>query len=656
MEENRIINKSTEYKFEDLVDVVEFKKLLESFYNATKIPNGIIGNKGEIIAQAGWVDACTLFHRKNKESNLYCEESNFELMESLSDSKVSYTKCKNGLIYYATPVIIDGTKIATIFLGQILNNKPNMTFFKTQTKKYNYDEQAYIKAIKEVPIVKKEEMETLMDCIVKMAHMLAENSLSKLREKKLEANLNKTTEQTIQLKDILDFSPVGIGWSNKDGKIEYINHQFTKLFGYTLEDIPDLFTWYNKAYPDENSRNSVLNKWQEYVESANKNKLILPEIESSITCKDGSVKRILTRLSWKNGLRLVSFNDITAHWQSELRNRAHDAMLEMVAKNLPLNDILHTIVDTIESEDTASICSILLLDKEGKHLLTGVAPNLPQFYNDAIHGVEIGIGVGSCGTAAFSKKRVVVEDIMTHKYWQPYKELAKKAGIASCWSEPIISSSGKVLGTFAIYHSKPTTPTKSDIEKIRFAANLAAITIDNRNAHLELEERAYTDYLTGLPNRRYFIEQAELELSRHSRYGGSLSFIMFDIDHFKILNDTYGHSIGDLVLKEIAKISREVLRDIDLIGRIGGEEFAILLPYTDKNEAVNVAERLRIAILEGKIDLGNNEILSKFTASFGVVSDEKIINVDKLLLESDSALYEAKNSGRNRVCVFKERK
>lgn len=283
----------------------------------------------------------------------------------------------------------------------------------------------------------------------------------------------------------------------------------------------------------------------------------------------------------------------------------------------------------------------------------GAAPSLPSFYNDAINGVEIGIGVGSCGTAAYLKERVIVENIMEHEYWKDYLELAVKANLKSCWSEPIISSDGKILGTFAIYHQNPRVPKKEDFDRINFATNLASIAIENRKVRKELEYRAYFDFLTALPNRRYFIEQSELEISRKLRYGGSLSLIMFDIDHFKILNDNYGHKTGDLVLQKIADITRSVLRDIDIIGRIGGEEFAILLPQTDINEAKNVAERLRLEISKGIVKT-NKEEVTNFTASFGIVLDTKNKNIDELLISADTALYEAKNSGRNKVCTFNE--
>jgi len=651
MQSNFIMGSDKKYNFSDLVDVIEFEELLKSFYKATGIPNALVGINGEIISQTGWIDACALFHRVNQESNLQCQESNHTLVKSVSNGKVASALCKNGLFDYATPVVIEGQILATLFLGQVLTEKPNMEFFRKQAQKFNYDENKYLEAISCVPVVSKEEMESTMDCVVKMAQMLANTGLSKLREIALEHDLHKSTLQRIQLKDILDFSPIGIGWSDKNGNIEYINHQFTKLFGYTIEDIPNIDTWYKKAYPNEEFRKAVIEPWQEKVLLASEKKIPAPELEVSVTCKDGSERRVFIHITWLDDRRLVNFNDITAHWKSELRNRAHDAMLEMVAKDSSLSDILNTIVKNIELEDTTSLCSVLLLNKDGKHLSLGASPSLPDFYNKAINGVEIGLGVGSCGTAAFLGKRVIASDIVNHEYWQPYKGLAQKAGLAACWSEPIISSTGKVLGTFAIYHKKPAKPNLSDIERISFAANLAAIAIENRNARNELEHRAYSDYLTGLANRRYFIEQAELELSRHNRYAGELSLIMLDIDFFKKINDNYGHNIGDLVLQKIADISRLILRDIDIIGRIGGEEFAILLPQTSLEDSVKVAERLRIEISKASVVLEKGEV--NFTSSFGVVAASKS-NIDELLIKADKALYRAKESGRNRVCTFIE--
>lgn len=165
----------------------------------------------------------------------------------------------------------------------------------------------------------------------------------------------------------------------------------------------------------------------------------------------------------------------------------------------------------------------------------------------------------------------------------------------------------------------------------------------------ELVRQAHTDHLTGFNNRGHFMQQAEHELKRAVRYGGVLSIFMMDVDHFKKINDTYGHKVGDLVLQKLAAVCRDTLRTVDIIGRVGGEEFAILLPETTEQEAIRVAERLRLAIANAKIPLGHGLPLS-ITVSIGITSlMSKDDNIDVLLSVADKALYEAKNTGRNRI-------
>lgn len=183
-----------------------------------------------------------------------------------------------------------------------------------------------------------------------------------------------------------------------------------------------------------------------------------------------------------------------------------------------------------------------------------------------------------------------------------------------------------------------------------FLAQIQDIT--ERKAMLDkLELQAHVDYLTGLANRRYFMEQGEIGLAHVRRYGHALSVLMLDIDHFKNINDTYGHKIGDIVLQKLGQILLDTLRTVDVIGRIGGEEFAVLLPETDLQQAVEVAERLREIIAATEIIQEAGAALH-FTVSIGVVAlDGRDTNLDILLSLADRALYEAKNTGRNKVCV-----
>jgi diguanylate cyclase (GGDEF)-like protein/PAS domain S-box-containing protein len=173
---------------------------------------------------------------------------------------------------------------------------------------------------------------------------------------------------------------------------------------------------------------------------------------------------------------------------AEQREFSRSNVLELLANDAPLITIMEDIVRGVEQANPAMLCSILLLDNQGKHLFTGAAPSLPDFFNTALHGIEIGIGVASCGTAAFTGQCVIVGDIQSHPYWASYKKVAYKAALGACWSEPIHSASGKVLGTFAIYHHEARKPSDADIQLLIKTTKVAAIAIDRNRADQALKE------------------------------------------------------------------------------------------------------------------------------------------------------------------------
>jgi signal transduction histidine kinase len=161
-------------------------------------------------------------------------------------------------------------------------------------------------------------------------------------------------------------------------------------------------------------------------------------------------------------------------------------VLRQVARGEDLASILNLLCEKAEEYDPEMMCSVLQLDEENSTLHPIASVSLPKDYSAALEGVTIGQGVGSCGTAAFQKERVVVEDINTHPYWAQYKDLALGAGLQACWSEPILGSNGKVFGTFAMYYSQPRKPTKKDINFIETNADLAAIVFENNLAKQKL--------------------------------------------------------------------------------------------------------------------------------------------------------------------------
>lgn len=198
---------------------------------------------------------------------------------------------------------------------------------------------------------------------------------------------------------------------------------------------------------------------------------------------------LLNRID-NNGKILVqgTVRDITERKKSENYEQFRSQILEILAGTHTLVHTLQSIAIGVERLHPKMLCSILLLGKEKKYFTQGVGPSLPSFFNDALYHVEIGPGVGSCGTAAFIGERIVVEDIASHPYWANFTALALQADLAACWSEPIKSSTNEVLGTFAIYHRNINTPSSQDIKLIEQCARLASIAIEKNRLAEKLKE------------------------------------------------------------------------------------------------------------------------------------------------------------------------
>ena len=185
---------------------------------------------------------------------------------------------------------------------------------------------------------------------------------------------------------------------------------------------------------------------------------------------------------------LAVTQDITERDRAERMLASRNQVLEHLAKGASLQEILETLVQTIEEVGQDMIASVLLLDEDANCLRHGAAPNLPDFYNEAVDGIQVGPCAGSCGAAAYTGQRVVVEDVMTHPNWVEYRDLAKQVGLGACWSQPIFSANGQTLGTFATYYREPRSPTAIDLELIDSAADLAAVAIDHKRAEEELQK------------------------------------------------------------------------------------------------------------------------------------------------------------------------
>ena len=157
-----------------------------------------------------------------------------------------------------------------------------------------------------------------------------------------------------------------------------------------------------------------------------------------------------------------------------------EAVEQMIAEKAPLPEILSTLVCMIEAQSPGMLCSVLLLSPDGNHIQHGAAPSLPAHYVKAVDGAPIGPKVGSCGTAMYRGERVIVTDILNDPLWEDFRDLTKDTGLRACWSTPILSRRGKVLGSFAMYYQQPQAPTGEEAQLTQVATRLAAKAIEQQ--------------------------------------------------------------------------------------------------------------------------------------------------------------------------------
>jgi diguanylate cyclase (GGDEF)-like protein len=281
--------------------------------------------------------------------------------------------------------------------------------------------------------------------------------------------------------------------------------------------------------------------------------------------------------------------------------------------------------------------TLFLMDKQEKQLHAVMTHGSSI---DLIPEVRFDHGQGFSGWVAKEKKPVLLKDLRADR-----KEEASE--VASFLSVPLIVQ-GELIGVINLSHSKPGSFDEDDLRLLTLISGQAASAIHKHLLYKEMETMAITDSLTGLYNRRHFLEKLGGEVLRSRRYGHSFSVIMVDIDHFKRINDMCGHSVGDAILKEFGALLERCARGSDVVARYGGEEFVILLPCTGRASALAAAERIRMDIEKHVFPRRKRLTVSMGVATFPHSAADHL----ELLARADEALYAAKKTGRNKALSF----
>ncbi len=296
-------------------------------------------------------------------------------------------------------------------------------------------------------------------------------------------------------------------------------------------------------------------------------------------------------------------------------------VLKEVARGIHLRDTLTQLIQMIERGRSGLFCSILL-QRDGRLYLTA-APSLPESYREA---VEERLAAGGA-----------MPDIVPE-------------GFQAIGSIPIVSDSGESLGLFFAF-CRDAEETCADGQLLRMAARLAAIAVEQRQLTEQLAHLARHDSLTGLPNRAYFADLLSSAIAKADRFGQEAALVFLDLDRFKQVNDTLGHSAGDALLRQVAQRLRASLREGDNLARLGGDEFALLLSGLQQAGHATVAAERVLEALRAPFLIEDHELV--VTASAGIsVYPEDARDAGTLLRQADRAMYRVKNHGKNAVIRF----
>lgn len=316
---------------------------------------------------------------------------------------------------------------------------------------------------------------------------------------------------------------------------------------------------------------------------------------------------------------------------------------------LDLKGVLNTIMEKISELFRVKNWSLLLLDEEKEELHFEIAVGINL---ESVKNIRLKLGEGIAGWVAKHKVPLVITDVQKDRRWINKVDIVSNFRTKSIVCVPLVSKE-KVLGVIelvnVINRKKPFT--EEALILLQTFADYAAIAIENAKYLQKIEELTIKDDVTGLYNTRYLHRALEREAIRAHRYNEHFSLVFLDLDHFKVINDTYGHLIGSRLLKEVGEVIKKTIRESDIATRYGGDEFVLILPETTKENAYKVTKRLRENINATNF-ISSDGINARITASYGIAT-YPVDATDRfeLLKLADRAMYRVKETTRDGIAL-----
>jgi two-component system cell cycle response regulator len=352
-------------------------------------------------------------------------------------------------------------------------------------------------------------------------------------------------------------------------------------------------------------------------------------------------------------------NSITDHEDVDVLSRVNDLLDRKLYEATIINEIsklntlsedssvtIGSVLSVISKVTDCHVGSVLLLEEKELYMYVNTEVGKDYFEDSKSSAMHEAKSYLASGTKA-AQLNVIADSEPRFIEGEAAEECKT---IRSIISLPL-RARGEIIGLLTL-NSPKTDAFSDDIQRVlQIIEYPASVVVDNARLHEHTKKMAVTDGLTRLYNHRHFYELLEQEFNRTKRYQSSVALIMIDIDFFKQINDTYGHQVGDDILKELSDVIRSQVREVDVLARYGGEEFAALLPQTPLEQACVVAERIRSAVEEN--EFATSKGIIKITVSLGLAGfpEMDIHSQVELVQEADAALYRAKEAGKNRVVI-----
>lgn len=531
--------KSKKYHISDLIDIPLLQQLFDSFYELTGIMHAILDAENNIISSTGWEDICTKFHRICTETEQRCKESDSYIAKHLYDGPYIGYKCLNGLMDYATPIVVEGQHLATIFMGQLLHEPPDEEFFHQQARDFGFEEVSYIKALHKVNIVPESQVKHIMKFYSKLGQILANMGLERMN--RMEVAEDKFYKSFQCCPD-----PISIT-SFKDGRYFEVNDAWEIVTGYKRDEAvgrtgTDLGIWNSLA-----ERELMLNQI--------KQRGSLRNLETQFRMRSGDIRIFLVSAEiiyiGDTPHLLCVHKDITDRKQFEEALRLSEERFSKAFNASPVTMTITTCEDGRFITVNDSFCRFIGYSRD--EILERTS-------------TELGIWVDE------TKRPIIKQAIFNKESVRNMETLFRT------------KSGEERLGLYSA--------ERIDIKGETCLINILIDITEHKQAEQEIRYLSFYDKLTGLYNRAFFEEELKrLDTERQL----PLSLFMGDVNGLKMVNDALGHQEGDRLLIAVADLLRKSCRREDIVARWGGDEFIILLPNCDNRTAAKVFERIKQA-------------------------------------------------------------